>query len=140
MIKKKDQPVSIRIKDLEDVITRPKAESQVVRQEVKTTRYDAEGKSELELGKKLKDSEACAFVAKSGLHSVFKIKSARGGELYNPSKHGRSGLTSVNKNNNDPMFVYREVNVQAFEAYLKFLQTGYDSYLLIAERETKNGR
>lgn len=135
MPKQKTNPVSVRSADLASAITQPKGASRVSDDTVDVIRYDFRGRNDSGSVKKMQERDACAQVSTNGRNSIYKIKSRRGGKLYNPLVNGRDDLGSTDKTSNNSKFQFREVNKQAFEAYVKFLQTGYDSHLLSAERE-----
>lgn len=135
MPKQKTAPVSVRHAELASAITQPKGPDRILNDEVNTIRYNTKGKDDAGLSKKFKESDSCAQLTTSSRNSIYKIKCRRGGKLFNPLIGGTS-LAAVDKTSNNPMYQFREVNRQAFEAYVKFLQTGYDSYLLNAERES----
>jgi hypothetical protein len=99
-------------------------------------RFNLSGVSDEKSKKKFPEHEVCAVQLKAGRNNVYKIKTSRGGKFYNPLKNGATyGLNVQSRAGNDSMFQLREVNKKAFDNYVKFLQTRYDSYLMAAERE-----
>ena len=135
MPKQKSVRVSVRPSELASAITQPKGIDRTLIDQTETVRYNTKGKSDAHLSKKFKESEACAQLTTSGRNNIYKIKCRRGGKLFNPLIGG-SSLVAIDKTSNNSTYQFREVNRQAFDAYVKFLQTGYDSYLLNAERES----
>lgn len=122
---------TVRQSDLLSAITNPKGKPQDVEAQKKISRFNYSGK----VIKTLSDTETAAIKTTVGKQEIYKIKAKRGGKLYNPLTHGEKGLVTVDKVNNDLMFQFKEVNEKAFNSYVKFLQSGYDSFLLAAERE-----
>lgn len=135
MPKKQNAPVSVRSSDLASAITQPKGTYLSNKGLVEVIRYDFRGRDDQHHKNKISEEQACAQKTIADRNFIYKIKSRRGGKLYNPLVNGRDGLVAVDKANNNRQFQFREVNRDAFESYVKFLQTGYDSYLLRAERE-----
>lgn len=135
---KETKPENMRIdrNDLINCITFPKGEDPEVATRPTVIRYDSEGKTQGIKGKILDDNEACAVEVTTGRQKVYKVKSRRGGDFYNPLHSGMVyGLHIQDRVNGGLMFKFREVNQRAFECYVKFLQTKYDSFLNMAERE-----
>lgn len=125
----------VNASDLSCCITRPKnAEERPAVDSV--VRYNVNGESDESKKTKLSDDKACATKITVGKNTIYKIKTKRGGKLFNPLLSGYGyGLDVPDKTSNRQMFQYREVNQRAFENYIKFLESKYDSYLLAAERE-----
>jgi hypothetical protein len=97
------------------------------------SRYDDKGK----LDNTLDDTKACALSFQTPSGPVYKLKARRGGHLYNPlDKQGRLdfGLDKKDRTTGDLTFQYKPVSEKAFNNYLEFLRTGYDSFLINAER------
>jgi hypothetical protein len=93
------------------------------------TRYDAQGK----INNQLTDEQAIAIEMPLGRGYSYKIKIQRGGRIFNPLDGNKTN--SRRKLTKDLDFKFREVSEKAFKTYLKFLQTGYDSYLVAVQRE-----
>lgn len=134
MPKQKTAPVSVRANDIASAITQPKGPSRVSEDSIQVVRFNSKGRSDANSEHKFSEVEACAQQTNVGRNQIYKVKSRRGGKLFNPLVGG-SNIAAVDKTSNNPMYQFREVNQQAFDAYVKFLKTGYDSYLLNAERE-----
>lgn len=97
--------------------------------------YNSVGNDDIK-GKKFTDAKACACTITVGRQVIYKIKIGRDGNPYNPNKEGFSySLTAEDRLSNDLMFRFKEVNSKAFENYIQFLKTKYDSFLNIVARE-----
>ncbi len=126
----------IRIQDALDSIVHPKPLEQEISTSTKIIRYNQNGKSDLDRKKKFNDKETCAVQIISGQNKIFKVKAKRGGSLFNPFKTSPTyNLDIPDKTSNNLMFQLKEVNSKAFESYINFLTSGYDSHLFMAERE-----
>lgn len=125
-------------KELEEAVVRIKKESTADNIANSTTRYDPYGHNDANSKEKLTDKEAAAIKIVSGNNVIYKVKAMRGGSFYNPLKEGSRdyGLNKRDKTTGNDLFTYKQVNKPAFEHYIKFLETKYDSYLVTAERQS----
>jgi hypothetical protein len=128
---KKAENKTLRQSDLSGAITNPKGETDNRKYKKQTLYYDVAGS----VNGSIKDDGAAAIETHIGPQRIYKVKTKRGGKLYNPLTDGKGGLATIDRTSGNTKFDFKEVNAQAFNSYIKFLQTGYDSYLLAAERE-----
>lgn len=134
-MKKQKEIKRVTSGDMEAAITRPKTGDAPVAVN-SVVRYNVKGESDENRKTKFSDEQSCATKISVGKNFIYKIKTKRGGKLFNPLQAGYGyGLDIPDKTSNRQMFQYREVTGRSFENYIKFLTTKYDSYLLAAERE-----
>ena len=97
--------------------------------------YDAETKTGTIKEAKQRD-EACAYCIYYSGRKKFYIKKNVQGRLLNPLGIYDEGQQMRKLNHKDQnVWLYKEVNVLAFEMYLKFLKTKNTAWLSNAERE-----
>ncbi len=133
--KKVAKSVGITPNDVASSITRlQKTDSNEVNTSV--IRYNNKGQSDEKTSNKFTDQQSAAARITSGRKITFRVKVQRGGRFYNPTQESFSyGLTKRDRTTNNDMFTWQTVSPKSFEAYTKFLQTRYENYLTVAERE-----
>ncbi len=126
----------VSIDDLSNSITSPKGKPKKKIGEAETVKYDSNGRTDSFLKESFSERDVCAVKSKADKNTIYRIQIGRGGHFYNPLKKGLTyGLDVTSKTTNEKMFQLREVNKVAFDNYVKFLETRYDTYLFAAERK-----
>lgn len=98
-------------------------------EEVKHEYFNKNGKSGTE-------GNACAIKTRVKNKDIYKVLVDKKNELYNPLKDTNNlALIKTEKKKNDRIYRFRETNPKAFDAYVGFLRTKYDSYLNRAQRD-----
>lgn len=100
-------------------------------------KYDSKGRGDTFSNKKLSDENTVAVEVtnlKSG--PLYKVRQ-HNGKFYNPSLEGSTfdySLNRMDKETGALKFQLRSVSEKAFKLYIQFLERGYDSLLIAAER------
>lgn len=95
-------------------------------------RFNIKGSSDKSKKKKFTDDESVAIILDIGSpNKVYKLRVDRQNHLFNPLNNSLKEKNSFVK---DEKYKFRVVNKVAFENYLQFLITKYDSLLIKAER------
>ncbi len=73
------------------------------------------------------------MMVKSGKSYVYKVKIDKSKHLFDPHKGDK--IDSKNNHTKDLRFKFISVSEKCFNSYLQYLKDGYDSNLVVAERE-----
>lgn len=91
--------------------------------------YDDNGRIQT----KTDDLLASAMSIQSGKGITYKVKVDKEKHFYNPIKGDK--IDSKDVHTKDLRFKFLSVSERCFNEYIRYLRSGYDSHLVIAERE-----
>jgi len=98
------------------------------------TRYNGKG----EIDNTLTPEQTVIEAITIGQNTTYRAKKKPLGKLYDPftvKDNPQNRIDAINKRTALPLFNFRSITTNAFECYIKYMKTGQNSWLIIAERE-----
>jgi len=121
-------------KDMDAAVTTIKRETTKV-EPTTSIQYNIKGESDENRKDKFTNIEVAAVKISSGAHRFYKVKADKKGHYFDMNKiNVMYGLDVPDRNTQNLMFNLKEISENSFNGYLRFLQTGFTSYLTAAER------